>query len=75
MNRLFLGKWWHWAILVIIVGLMWFAGERKMHVIHFNFFVSMLFLGTLVALVVIVRGTDPQEQVTRDPIVDDSKPD
>ncbi len=75
MNQVFLGKWWHWGILLIIVGLMWLAGQQKMHVIHFNLFVSALIIGTLVGVVWIVRGTDPQHQVTRDVIVDDSKAD
>ncbi len=75
MKRLFLGRWWHWLILVISIVLLWLAGERKMHVIHFNFFVCMLFTGTLIGVVCFVRGTAPGEQVTRDPVVDDTKTD
>ena len=72
MKWLFLGKWWHWAILLITAALMWVAGLNKMHVIHFNVFVSLLLVGTFVGIVCIVRFTKPGEQVTRDRIVDDS---
>ncbi len=72
MKQLFLGKWWHWAILALAVLLMWLAGQQKMHVIHFNLFVGLLFFGTLAGVVWIVLGTGSDEQVTRDPIQDDS---
>ena len=75
MKWLFLGKWWHWGILLLTAALMWLAGLNKMHVIHFNFFVVLLLVGTFVGLVCIVRFTRPGEQVTRDHIVDDEPSD
>lgn len=72
MKQWFLGKWWHWLILLAAVPLMWLAGTEKMHVIHFNLFVAGLLIGTLIVVICIVRGTPAGEQVTRDPLEDDS---
>jgi len=71
MNHIFLGKWWHWLILVVSVLLMWSAGSQKMHVIHFNAFVLLLITGTVIAVFCIVHGTQSGEQVTRDPLKDE----
>ena len=34
MSRIFLGKWWHWGVLVGIVAALWLAGRERLHVIH-----------------------------------------
>ena len=73
MSRLFLGKWWHWLILAVCVGALWLAGHEKMHVVHFNAFVLSLLAATAVVLLVILAGTRPGEQVTRDRLVDDAE--
>lgn len=59
-------------MLILTVLLMWQAGQSKMHVIHFNLFVSLLILGTLVGVICLVRFTRPGEQITRDKIEDDN---
>lgn len=75
MSRLFLGKWWHWLILVVCVAALWLAGHEKMHVVHFNAFVLSLLAATAVVLAIILAGTRPGEQVTRDRlVVDDAGP-
>ena len=68
MSRLFLGKWWHWAIVVAGAGALWLAGHEKAHVVHFNAFILALLAATAVVIAVIVAGTRPGEQVTRDPL-------
>ena len=45
MSKIFLGRWWHWAILVVLCAMLWMAGDSRMHVIHFNRFVSALLVG------------------------------
>ena len=74
MSRLFLGKWWHWAIVVTCVGALWLAGHEKAHVVHFNGFILSLLAATAVVVAVIVAGTRPGEQVTRDPLESDAAP-
>ncbi|NCF28665.1 MAG: hypothetical protein GWP69_14880 [Gammaproteobacteria bacterium] len=66
MSRIFLGRWWHWGILVASVVALWFAGEKRMHVIHFNTFILSLFVVTAVVVAFLIAKTRPGEQVTRD---------
>ena len=68
MGSIFLGKWWHWSILIVVCGLLWWAGYQRLHVIHFNVFVATLALGTAIVVLVLLAGTRPGEQVTRDRI-------
>jgi len=74
MSRFFLGKPWHWALLVACVGALWLAGHEKLHVVHFNAFVLSLLAATALVVAVIVAGTRPGEQVTRDPLERDTEP-
>ncbi len=66
MTRVFLGKWWHWAIVVAITALLWLAGDRRMHVVEFNTFVLLLLGGAAMVVTAVLAGTRPGEQVTRD---------
>ena len=68
MNRIFLGRWWHWAILIASVAALWLAGEHRMHVIHFNTFILSLLGVTAVVIAILIARTRPGEQVTRDPL-------
>jgi len=71
--RLFLGRWWHWAVLASVWGALWLAGAERLHVIHFNAFVWLLLIGTAVILGLLLALTSPGEQVTRDPLERDDK--
>lgn len=66
MNRIFLGKWWHWAILVASVAALWLAGGERLHVVHFNAFILSVLVVTALAVAFLIAGTRPGEQVTRD---------
>ena len=66
MSKIFLGRWWHWAILVVLCALLWFAGDSRMHVIHFNEFVASLLVGTCIILGIVLAATEPGERVTRE---------
>lgn len=68
MNRIFLGKWWHWVILIASVAVLWLAGEKRMHVIHFNAFILSLLVVTAIVIALLVARTRPGEQITRDPL-------
>lgn len=68
MNRIFLGKWWHWVILIVSVAALWLAGEKRMHVIHFNAFILSLFIVTAIVIAILIARTRPGEQITRDPL-------
>ena len=66
MSRIFLGRWWHWGILIASVAALWLAGEKRMHVIHFNTFILSLLAVTAVVVAFLIARTRPGEQVTRD---------
>jgi hypothetical protein len=68
VSRIFLGRWWHWGILVASVAALWLAGEKRMHVIHFNAFILSLLVVTAIVVAFLVARTRPGEQVTRDPL-------
>jgi len=76
MGQVFLGKWWHWLILVVAIGLLWKVGNTKLHVIEFNTFIMLLLAGTVASLLLIIFGTRRGVQVTRDPLdeVDEDPP-
>ena len=73
MREIFLGKWWHWGILIVVCGLLWLAGAQRLHVIHFNVFISCLFAGIAVVVGVLLAGTRPGERVTRDKLEHDEE--
>ena len=70
MREFFLGKPWHWLLIAVVAALTWWTGEAKLHVIHFNLFITALFVGSIVVVLLIVRTTKPGEQVTREPLTD-----
>ena len=69
MDKLFLGKAWHWAVLVAAAALLWYCGSKRLHVIEFNWFIIAMLCGTAVAVFAIIRLHRDQEQVTREALV------
>lgn len=69
MGKVFLGKAWHWLVLVAAAGLLWFCGSRRLHVIEFNFFIIAMLVGTTIAVFAVIWFHRPEEQVTRDALV------
>lgn len=67
--KIFLGKAWHWGLLVVASVLFWLCGSRRLHVIEFNLFVMAMLAGTAAVVFVIIYFHRPGEQVTRDPLV------
>ena len=73
IGKIFLGKAWHWAVIAIAAGLLWFCGSKRLHVIEFNTFVIAMLLGTALAVLAILWFHRSGEQVTRDELVADDK--
>lgn len=69
IGRIFLGKVWHWALVAVATGLLWFCGSKRLHVIEFNSFIIAMLLGTALAVLAIIWFHRPGEQVTRDQLV------
>ena len=79
ISKIFLGKAWHWLLLIVASALFWFCGGQRLHVIEFNIFVSAMLLGTVATVGLIIALHRPGDQVTRDPLVestpdDDARP-
>ena len=71
MGNVFLGKLWHWALIVITTALLWFFGSQRLHVIEFNLFVSALLVGTAAAVLAVVWFHRPGDRITREELIDD----
>ena len=69
MGKIFLGKFWHWLLLLIAAGLLWYCGNKRLHVIEFNLFIIAMLVGTAVSVLAIIWFHKEGEQVTRDVLV------
>ena len=69
MGNVFLGKLWHWALIVITTALLWFFGSQRLHVIEFNWFIIAMLIGTAASVLAIVFFHKDGERVTREPLV------
>jgi Mn2+/Fe2+ NRAMP family transporter len=70
MNRIFLGPPLHWLLIATIIGLGWYSGLGRTHVSQFNVFLILL-LAIVMAIIVVVLKTSPaDQQVTREPLED-----
>lgn len=70
MGEVFLGKPWHWGLLIAVSVVLAFVGVQYLHTSAFNLF-SAISLGIGLLMVCAVVLTHKQgERVTRDPIED-----
>jgi hypothetical protein len=69
IGRIFLGKGWHWLLLIVTGALFWFCGTKRLHVIEFNVFVTAMLAGTAFVVAAIIMLHKPGEQITRDELV------
>lgn len=75
MNRIFLGKPFHWLLLIALVLIGWITGLYKAHVVVFNWFVIGTIVVTTAVVLAVLRTAGNHEQVTRDPILPDDESD
>ena len=69
IEKVFLGKAWHWVLLVLTSVLFWYCGTERLHVIEFNLFVVAMLVGTVIVVGAILMLHRPGEQITRDVLV------
>lgn len=72
MKNIFLGPLLHWVIVVVLVAMGYFGGIYRSHVIQFNPFLIALLLIVVVTLLIVLKTSRPDVQVTRDPITDET---
>lgn len=71
MNTLFLGKPLHWVILIIITAALWYAGELRLHIVHFDAFIVALLAVSAACVLIVLYGPGRGERITRDEIEPD----
>ena len=71
MSSLFLGKPLHWLLLAIICAGLWYAGDLRLHLIHFDAFIVALLAISAACVLIVLYGTKPDERITRDDIEPD----
>jgi hypothetical protein len=71
MSNLFLGKPLHWLLLVVITAVLWYAGELRLHITHFNAFILSILAVSAACVLIVLYGPGQGERVTRDEIVPD----
>lgn len=69
IGAIFLGKPWHWALLMVAASLLWLCGSKRLHVIEFNLFIIVMLLGVTASLFALVFFHRDGERITRDPLV------
>ncbi|MGA7974228.1 MAG: hypothetical protein WCA36_15625 [Pseudolabrys sp.] len=71
MNDFFLGKPLHWLLLVLVWAGLWVAGDKRLHLIHFDAFIVALLAVSAVCVLIVLKGAKPGERITRDDILPD----
>jgi hypothetical protein len=71
VSKIFLGKPLHWLVLVVITAGLWYAGELRLHVIHFNAFILSVLAISAGCVLLVLYGPDRGGRLTRDEIVPD----
>lgn len=71
MSNIFLGKPLHWLVLIVITAGLWYAGELRLHVIHFNTFILSVLAICAGCVLLVLYGPGRDGRITRDEIVPD----
>ncbi len=71
MSEIFLGKPLHWLMLVVICAGLWWAGDLRLHITHFDAFIVALLAVSTVCVLTVLYGPGRGERMTRDAIVPD----
>ncbi len=71
MKEIFIGRPLHWALWVVILGVLFAVGKAKIHTIDFFTFISILATLSAVSVLTIVLTYRKGERVTREPLDDE----
>jgi hypothetical protein len=71
MSTLFLGKPLHWLMLIVIAAGLWYAGDLRLHIVHFDAFIVALLAISTVCVLTVLYGPGRGERITRDAIMPD----
>ena len=71
MSTLFLGKPLHWLMLIVIAAGLWYTGDLRLHLVHFDAFIVALLAISTVCVLLVLYGPGRGERITRDDIIPD----
>jgi len=71
MSTLFLGKPLHWLMLGVIAAGLWYAGDLREHIVHFDAFILALLAVSAGCVLLVLYGPGHGERITRDEILPD----
>jgi hypothetical protein len=71
MSNLFLGKPLHWLLLGVVAAGLWYAGDLRLHIVHFDAFIVALLAVSVACVLIVLYGPGRGERITRDAIVPD----
>ena len=74
MRRIFLGPARFWALWIVILGALYWAGSRQFHVTDYAWYLALLAALAALSVLSVVFGTRENERITRDPIEDSDAP-
>jgi RsiW-degrading membrane proteinase PrsW (M82 family) len=68
MQRVFLGKPIHWLIIAIVIAVLWWMGDTRLHTRDFKQFLLILAVLAAGAVIAILASARPGDRVTREPL-------
>ena len=71
MSTFFLGKPLHWLMLIVVAAGLWYAGDLRLHIVHFDAFILALLAVSAGCVLLVLYGPGRGERITRDEIVPD----
>jgi hypothetical protein len=71
MRNIFLGKPLHWFLMVVIAAGLWYAGDLRLQITHFDAFIVALLAISTACVLIVLYGPGRGERITRDEIVPD----
>lgn len=74
MRKIFLGRPVFWLLWVVIIPCFWVLGKYRVHVIHFNLFISLTLILVTACVLFIVFSYREGEDITREPFKEDNPP-
>ncbi len=71
MKEIFIGRPLHWALWVVILGVLYAVGKAKIHTIDYFTFIGILAALSAASVLTIVLTSRKGERITRQPLDDE----
>ncbi len=71
MRKIFLGKPFHWLVLAIVLGALWYMGATLLQTRNFHLFMVILLALTAGAMIAMIATSRKGDRLTREPFEND----